>query len=159
MSISRAKKANAEKIEVSVEKEKINIETSKEIIKNVVVNVEETKVIADPDAPIRWKKIGGGSSHLMINGKNKMVKPNQEFTARPSEISLMFRDVIVSLETIPAPEQIAPTPGIKSVYALRALNIEEENSLFDIVDQNGKKINEKPLPKEIAESLINDLQK
>ena len=41
---------------------------------------------------VRYRKIGGGSLHIRIHGKIKIIKPNEIFDARPEEIPETFRD-------------------------------------------------------------------
>lgn len=114
-----------------------------------------------PDGTILWKKEGGGTFRLP-NGK--IIKPNQIFRARPDEIPLGFRDVVVAQEPVPpgpfqskkAAEQAITTPGINAEYSIKPNEADE--TLFDIVDVKGKVINELGLEKEAAESLLKGLQ-
>jgi len=103
---------------------------------------------------ISWKKVGGGS--LRFNGR--IIKPGQTFKARASEISPTFRDVIIPLEGIPggaAPGQ--PAPVIKADPVEYKLKARGSGGWFDVVDINGKKINEKALKEDTANKLIKDL--
>lgn len=146
--VQRKKKTNTEKVKITREKKNDTEEV------NPDTKVERVKI--DTDAPIRWQKIGGGSFFL---GRRR-IKPNEKFKARPSEIPAMFRDSVIPLDEIPEKEAELLVEGIKTVYTLESVEVEgEEAPLFNVVNQSGKKINEKPLTKEIAESFLNDLQK
>ena len=104
---------------------------------------------------IKWKKTGGGS--LRFNGR--IIKPGQIFKAKASEISPNFRDVVIPLETIPG-DVVVPTipdPAIKAVEVEYKLKSRGSGGWFDVIDKNGKALNEKALKKDIAEKLIKDL--
>ena len=104
---------------------------------------------------IMWKKVGGGS--LRFNGK--IIKPGQKFPAKASEISENFRDVVIPLESIPgvvtAPN--VPDPDIKAVEVEYKAVERKTKGWFDVVDKNGKVLNEKALKKDVAEKLVKDL--
>lgn len=104
------------------------------------------------DDPIRWKKIGGGPFYY----KNRIIKPGQEFTARPSEISKAFRDVIIPLEEVKV-EELPPMEVIKGNYSVQPRG--KSKTWFDVVDKNGKVINEKALMKDAADKLAHDLMR
>lgn len=106
----------------------------------------------DPDASIRWKKIGGGSFQL----RKHIIKPGQVFMARPSEIPKNFRDVCIPLEEIKVAPPI-PIEVKKTTYKIVPRG--KSRSLYDVVDENGKVLNEKALIKDIAEKLVSDLEK
>jgi len=117
--------------------------------------MERTKITSTP-GKIRYKKIGGGSLRLNIGGVNKIIKPNEVFSALPSEIPPAFRDTIIALD----PEQVVNLPKPKPAKAIYTITPRgKSKSLFDVVDGLGKVINENPLPKATAEQLINDLEK
>jgi len=114
----------------------------------------EVVQVVDPDAPIRWKKTGLGS--FLFNGRH--IKPGQVFSARPSQISKSFRDLIVPLDTLP--EKLAkielPIPGKKAEYTVTK---RETSPWYDVIDSNGKAINTKGLKQEVAEQLKKDLER
>lgn len=118
--------------------------------KNVEVPVEEK---------VRWKKLGGGS--LRLGGK--IIKPGQVFDAFPSQISKAFRDLVVPTngrvdwDTAKPEPKLPPVAVTKPVYELKPRG--KSKSLFDVVDGQGKALNEKALTKVIAEKLIEDLLK
>ena len=128
------------------------------------VKKEEIKVQVTPedDGRIWWRKVNGDSSILNINGRDKYVKLNERFKARADEIPAAFRDQIVPLQDIPAPVVEKPVQGKIPVYSLRPIVQEsgmEGEEMFDIVNEQGKKINDIGLSKEVAYQLLNDLQK
>jgi hypothetical protein len=122
------------------------------------VNKDEAPVILQDDR-IWWKKIGGGSARLRIGGVKVMIKPNQKFQATVDEIPKTQRDVIIPLEEIKGDD---PVTGKILKAPLPKYSVEprgKSKSLFDVVDSKGKILNDKPLPKAIAEQLKTDLEK
>ena len=104
---------------------------------------------------IWWKKLGGGSARLRIGGRLKIIKPNERFQALPEEISESFRDVIIPLEDIPTASE-EKISGKSPKYSLEST---KRNGFYNIVDEQGKKINQKALNKADATQLIEDLEK
>jgi len=126
--------------------------------------MERTKSVGSPatDGKILWRNDGGT---FRLN--HRIIKPKQKFRAAPNEISKAFRNVITPLEEIEA-ETNTPTPieVVKTEYQLMPRG--KSKSLFDVVysvgeDDKGKPIlkaiNEKALPKAMAEKLMHDLSK
>jgi hypothetical protein len=99
---------------------------------------------------IRFRKEGGGSFR-MANGK--IIKPGQIFSAYPNEIPKEFLDVIVPLDKIPevpTPEEV-PVKVTQPEYSLT----HRGGGYYDIVDTNGKQMNEVAIKgKEAAEKEI-----
>ena len=107
------------------------------------------------DTRIRWKKIGGGS--LKLGGR--LIKPEQIFKANPDEIPEAFRDVIIPLDEIKE-KQLSEEAIPDGKIAEYTLQPRANSKLwFDVVDSQGKVLNEKALKKEVAEKLIADLEK
>jgi hypothetical protein len=109
----------------------------------------------DPDPVILWKKIGGGSLRL----SKRLIPPGSQFKARLSEIPKAFRDLVVQMDNTPIPTApaVAPVKVVKSVYQVVPRG--KSKSMFDIIGPNGKKVNELPLTKAIADQLAQDLGK
>jgi exopolysaccharide biosynthesis protein len=111
------------------------------------------------EGKMRWKKVGGGS--LRLGGR--IIKPGQVFEAFPSEISKSFKNLVISLDgdvevwKDETEKVVLPSNIVKPVYVLQPHG--KSLYLFDIVDGQGKILNEKSLKKEVAEKLIIDLQK
>ena len=101
-----------------------------------------------------WQKIGGGSFFL---GKNRIIKPNEKFYAKESEIPAGFRDVIIRLSgKAPATGKTAKAIPPKIVYTVSP--VEDEEGLFNIVDALGKVMNETPLDEDSANELKKQLE-
>jgi len=103
-----------------------------------------------------WRKIGGGSLHIRIDGKMKIIKENQKFPARAEEIPQVFRDVIkplnhVELENVEKKQQSIDVKKLK--YTVKS----KGGGWFDVVDASGKVVNEKALRQEAADKLVKDL--
>ena len=122
--------------------------------------MERTKKATDNQNVIKptWKKVGGGSLRI---GK-RIIKPGQVFEAWPDEISPAFRNMVIPQSgdasfREDAPKGVSVVSGVKPVYTLQPHG--KSLFLFDIVDGAGKILNEKSLKKEVAEKLIQDLQR
>jgi hypothetical protein len=102
------------------------------------------------DGTIRWKKIGGGSFKL----NNRLIKPGQVFVARPDEIPLAFRDVVIAQDAIiePTPEKIKV---VQSIFTVQPHG--QSKSWFDVVSPEGKVINDKGKKKAEADQLAKEL--
>lgn len=107
---------------------------------------------ANPTQEIRWKKIGGGALRL----KNRIIKPGQIFSARVDEIPKAFLDTCIPLDEVPVVLE-APLNVVTHAYKIELKG--NSKFLYDVVDDNGKIINEKGLKKEVAEQLVKDLEK
>lgn len=103
------------------------------------------------DREIWWRKTGGGTFRLKREGKGiKIIKPNQKFKARPSEIPESIRDIIKPLEELPEEKPLPITPP---GYTLKY----KGSGWYDVIDGDGKTMNEKTLRKGDAEKLIESL--
>lgn len=116
-------------------------EEPKEEVKEKVVEVP------DPDPILRWKKLNGS-----LRLPNRIIKPNEIFLARRSDLPKAFMDNIMLLDETPV---TATKKVVKTlVYSLS----KRDDGFFNIVDSNGKVLNEKPLKESAAKVLLEDLQ-
>lgn len=111
--------------------------------------IEEEYV--DPDPIISWKKLGGGSLRLA----KRLIPPGATFKARLSEIPKAFRDVVKPLEELPVIPDKPALKVAKSVFQVVPRG--KSKSMFDVISPNGKRMNELPLTKAVAERLAIDL--
>lgn len=102
---------------------------------------------------IWWRKTGGGSFRGL---KGRIIKPNEKFQAYEHEIPKSFRDVIIPLQSLPSKAPVAPIKVIEPVYAIEKRG---SSGWYNVVDAQGKALNEKALKKEVAEKLVKDLAK
>jgi hypothetical protein len=103
----------------------------------------------------RWRKVGGGSFRLRINGRACIVKPNQEFSAPASAIPIGFRDVVICLDGDPVILEKEPEMVVKpSEYTLK---VSGRAGYFNIFDASGKKVNEKAMKEDDAKRALADL--
>ena len=112
--------------------------------KKIPIKVETDEVL--------WRKVGGGS----LRFKGRIIKPNQTFPAKESEISAAFRDVVIRVGNVTSTE---PPPEIEAVESVYTVKPRGSHGWWDVVDQNGKVLNEKALKKGIAEQFVKDLKK
>lgn len=98
---------------------------------------------------LKWRKLGGGSFRL-ANGR--IIKPNQVFDASIDQIPEAFRDTVIPVdpESLPkeTPIQVA-SPGYKVVSP--------SPGWYNVVDSQGKKVNEKALRQDQAQKLVEQL--
>ena len=100
-----------------------------------------------PEGHIKWRKDGGGHFHL----PGRIIKPGQIFTAHPDDIPLAFRDTVVPLSKLP--EEKAPDVAAAK-YKLK----HRSGKWYDVVDAQGKVMNEKAMDRPDALKLIRDLE-
>lgn len=112
---------------------------------------KKAEVVIEEDNRIMYKKVGGGSMRIL----GKIIKPGERFKADPADIPPAFRDLCLPLEEVKE-KQPVKLDITKSAYKLQQKGT---GAWFDVVDANGKVINEKGLKKEIAEKLIIDLSR
>ncbi len=105
---------------------------------------EETK--SESGLP-RWRKIGGGN-YRMANGR--IIKTNQVFRAAESDLPKAFRHLLVPLDGLPKDTPLDVSSG---KYEVRAAG----TGWYDVIDTQGKVVNEKSLRQADAEKLIQDL--
>lgn len=115
--------------------------------------INPTKTVGDPTTDkVRWKKIGGGSLRL----GNRIIKPGEIFYASESELPKTFMDTLVCLDK----EDLQKIKdGTKQASKISEVLYRLENDatfkgLWNVVNEEGKAINEKPLEKAIAEELL-----
>ena len=145
--MERTKAASATKKIIEV---KPKIEPIVEIIPEPIV-----EIIPEPRM-IRFQKIGGGS-FLMFNSVTKeqrWIKPGEKFSALPEDVPAAYRDVVIPLEHVPAP--VAPVI-IKVPVVFTLVPVENLEGFYNVENLNGKVINEKPLDKGEAISMIESL--
>lgn len=115
--------------------------------------MERTKKV-EGEAVLKYRKVGGGS--LRLNNPYRIIKPNQTFTAKPSEIPEAFKDVVICLSTeeeVFAAKEAELTTTTESIY--ETVELEDKKGWFNVVKKGeDKPINEKPLRKKFAEELI-----
>ena len=107
-------------------------------------------------APIRWRKIGGGTLRLK---SGKRVKKGEIFSARAIDIPKSFRDTIIPLD--PTAEGLvmkeeAPIEVEAPKYTIRPDEIDPKT--FEVVDSNGKVVSEGYLTEKEAKALIRQLK-
>lgn len=97
---------------------------------------------------IKWKYFG--KKPFRIRGGRKIVKPNETFDAAESEIPQAFRDLIVPVKPLASEP---PVEVIDSGYQLR----HRAGNWYDILDAQGKVVNEKALRQDEARRMLEAL--
>ena len=111
---------------------------------------EPEPVLKEVSNIITWKKVGGGSLRLKIEGKRRIIKSGQIFRATAEEISEGFRDVVI-------PQEKIPTPKIEGVIPIEYSIEPRSKGYWDIIDSFGKVLNEKALRRKEADELLTSL--
>jgi len=117
------------------------------IVEAVKQYVEEV----DPDdGKVKWRKTGGGSFR-MVNGR--IIKQNQVFLARPEDIPMGFRDIVIPVDAL------TPEEPLKAVFQSYEVRVDETAGWYNVFDGQGKKLNERRMRQAAAEELVGSLQK
>lgn len=102
----------------------------------------------DEEELMRFRKIGGGTFRM---ASGKIIKPNQVFTAKASEIPQGARKFVIALS---GSFEEAETPKRADLkYSLRV----RSPGWYDIVDGEGKVINETALREAQAREMLKSL--
>lgn len=109
----------------------------------------------------KYRKVGGGS----LRFKNRIIKPGQEFNADPDEIPTAFLDTLEVLGEVKGTvksgkskdkgKKDKKSAGKKNEYT--KVPVEDEEGMFNLVDKNGKVLNEEPLSEEAADEFLASL--
>lgn len=104
----------------------------------------------------QWIKQGGGTFR-MKNGR--IIKPMQKFSALESEIPEAFRDTIkeLPLQTVTIIDNQKQEISDKDVNTPELQIQERSPGWFDVIDKDGKKVNEQALKEPEAEAMIEAL--
>lgn len=102
------------------------------------------QIVFTPPTICTWRKKEGGTFRLKDGRK---IKPTEVFTAYPDEIPAAFMDMFELVEGDPNVVERVMTAPSKFVVTAR------EDGLFDVVDIDGKKINDAPMAQVDAERL------
>lgn len=105
------------------------------------------------EGKVHFQKVGRGSMRLK-NGK--LIKPNQKFWAFEWQVPQGGKDLLIRLDdsppSTPLPEE-TPVKAVEAEFTLDAL----AGGWFNILDADGKKINEKSLRRDEAEEHLKTL--
>ncbi len=109
---------------------------------------------------IQWQKTGGGTFYLKPPAgspakRGRKIKSGQIFKAYPSEIPQAFRDNIKALDPVPPPPEEEILEVDEGEYTLKSRGA---GGWYDILDSEGKVVNEKALKKDAALEHIESLQ-
>jgi hypothetical protein len=128
------------------------MERTKKVSTPVTLEVAEEIV----ETRMRWRKLGGGSLRCRIGGQNRIIKPGEIFLAEASELPKSSLDLLECIgkvtEKASSIVERAKPPIIPVVYKLK--EVKGGKGLWNLVDTEGKVLNEKPLTKESAEELL-----
>ena len=104
----------------------------------------------DPDeGKVKWRKIGGGTFRM---SKNRIIKQNQTFMARPDEIPMQFRDVVVPVEPL------LPEKALRVVSQKYEVKSDKSPGWYNVFDGNGKQLNERRMKQDAAAILVASLE-
>jgi hypothetical protein len=103
---------------------------------------------------IRWRKTGGGSLRIRLDGKDRIIKPGQKFSARVEDIPEAFRDTVLPLDEGEYKEVVGKSEKVEGAVKPEYFAQHRGGGWYNIVDANGKKVNEGALKREEAEAMI-----
>jgi len=107
------------------------------------------------EGKVKFRKIGAGSLRLP---NMRYIRSGDVFEAYPDEIPLAFRDVIIPLEPLPVVEVVKEEVITKLAEESVEYTLSPRGGgWFDVVDKEGKPINEKALKEVVAKELIESL--
>jgi len=103
------------------------------------------------EGEIRWRKISG---KLTLRDKT-VIGPGQTFMARPEDIPKVFRDTIVPVnpDDLPNDPGFEPVEPVKPEYSISTIG----PGRYNVLDGQGKPVNEKPMTLADAERLVENL--
>lgn len=105
-------------------------------------------VISDP--LLKWKKVGAGSFRM----PDRIIKPNEVFMAYEHEIPKAFRDIVICLSELDIEVATTEAKFIAAKYEV----VIHSPGWYNVVNEEGKPINEKLLRKKEAEQLKKTLE-
>jgi hypothetical protein len=103
----------------------------------------------DEEVAVRWRKIGGGTFRM---ASGRIIKPNQVFHAKPSEVPQGLRQFIIQLSG-EMPDQENGPVVVPQKYSLQT----RSPGWYDILDSQGKVINENALRQTQAREMLKSL--
>jgi hypothetical protein len=110
---------------------------------------------------MRFQKLGGGSFYAVIDGKQRIIKPGEVFIAKLEDIPEAFRDSVKpmdggmkTMKEVVEKQEETIAEVAESVFSLK----HKGGAWYDVVDVDGKVMNEKSLRKADAEKLISSLK-
>ena len=110
-------------------------------------NFLEVPVDTEKEERVKWKKVGGGTFRM---ASGKIIKQNQTFWARIDDVPIGFRDTIVPLTELPEEK---PLDVVNSEYRIESRGV----GWYNILDGQGKVINENALREDKAKELLASL--
>lgn len=137
-------------IEVSVKGNVVSVLENQNKVVPIPVEVVSTK--------LRWRKVGGGSLRLNLDGINRIIKPGETFLADLDELPKAFMDTLECLDSAGLKTAVvsekAREPFVPVEYTLKKVGKKVDDT-WNLLDSEGKALNEAPLSKEAAEELLN----
>ena len=113
-------------------------------------------VKAQASTAMSWRKTAGTFLLRRKDGTEERIEAGQVFQALPEEIPLTFRDTIRPVDPAELEARVDPPLDVVSPN----YRVEPRGKLpgrFNVVDGQGKVINEQPLTATEAQSLLEDL--
>ena len=117
--------------------------------------IEKSKAI--PKGHVWYKKLGGGSFDITIEGKQRIIKPNQKFHCFPKDIPEGFSDRVIPLSEVIKTDGELEAPTTAAPAKLEYYVKQRSPGYYDVVDKEGKPQNTKALREDKAKELIESL--
>ncbi len=133
-----------------MERKKVN-KAKAQVVETPIVETPIVESVTQSSVKQTWRNTGATFRY-----NNKIIKPGEVFQEDPANIPQAFRDVLQpifdGLESVQSPK-VMETPKVKFIIIEQA-----ETGLFDVVNLNGKAINDAGLTFQAAEDLKNKLE-
>jgi len=120
-------------------------------VANKVKKESTIKFNTPAEGKVEFRKIGRGSLRK-IPGCQPIIKPGETFLCVPENIPVGFRNSVVRTDNEKAKFE-SDIQSVDMVYKIKKLT----SGLFNVVNKKAKKMNSKPLSREDAVTLRNDL--
>ena len=111
---------------------------------------QEVKIDDVQSNLIKWVNRGG--AFYMKDGKR--VSRGETFLAAPEDVPLAFRDVIKPVD----PAAMVTEQPLQAVATSFRLKQRGKTAFYDVVDDSGKRINEKDLTEQEAKQILDKLR-
>lgn len=116
--------------------------------------MERTKkeIVIEQSTKLRWQKTGGGS----LRFGNRIIKPGEVFEANLDELPKAFMDTLICLDKadLQKVQDVVRRETQTPEILYRLAKSKTAKTLWDVINAEGKPINEVSLEKVSAEELL-----
>lgn len=143
---------------IKVEPPVVKVQKVPKGTRDIVVTPPVEEVKEQPKS--KWLVVSGGIT--LLRDRTKSYEKGETFEADEDEIPMAFRDLIKPLSPPAPPKPVREQPKYSLQPVVPTAEEEDEDNyvpLYDVINDSGKVISEKSLPKDEAEELLKGLNK